>query len=117
MSPPMTALYDTIGIDYAKLRRPDPRIAQQIHAALGDAKSVLNVGAGSGSYEPEGVALTAIEPSAEMIAQRPASDAIALQGSAEALPFADQSFDASMAALTIHHWSDQAKGCAEMRRV
>ena len=99
MSPPMTALYDTIGIDYAKLRRPDPRIAQQIHAALGDAKSVLNVGAGSGSYEPEGVALTAIEPSAEMIAQRPASDAIALQGSAEALPFADQSFDASMAAL------------------
>ncbi len=117
MSPPMTALYDTIGIDYAKLRNPDPRIAQQLHAALGDAKSVLNVGAGSGSYEPEGVALTAIEPSAEMIAQRPASDAIALQGSAEALPFADQSFDASMAVLTIHHWSDQAQGCAEMRRV
>ena len=113
----MTATYDTIGIDYAKLRNPDPRIARQIHAALGDAKSVLNVGAGSGSYEPEGVALTAIEPSAEMIAQRPASDAIALQGSAEALPFTDQSFDASMAVLTIHHWSDQAQGCAEMRRV
>lgn len=117
MSPPMTALYDTIGIDYAQLRKPDPRIARQIHDALGDAKSVLNVGAGSGSYEPEGVALTAIEPSAEMIAQRPASDAVAVKGSAEALPFADSSFDASMAVLTIHHWSDQAKGCAEMRRV
>lgn len=113
----MNALYDTIGVDYAQLRKPDLRIARQIHAALGDARTTLNVGAGSGSYEPQGRELTAIEPSAEMIAQRPVSDAVAMQGSAEALPFADKSFDASMAVLTIHHWSDQAKGCAEMRRV
>ncbi|WP_290843461.1 class I SAM-dependent methyltransferase [Henriciella sp.] len=117
MSAAMTALYDTIGIDYAQLRKPDPRIARQIHAALGDASTILNVGAGSGSYEPQGRALTAIEPSAEMIAQRPDTGAIAIQGSAESLPFADKSFDASMAVLTIHHWNDQAKGCAEMRRV
>ena len=117
MSAAMTALYDTIGVDYAQLRKPDPRIARQIHAALGDARTILNVGAGSGSYEPQGRELTAIEPSAEMIAQRPLSDAVAIQGSAEALPFTDKSFDASMAVLTIHHWSDQAKGCAEMRRV
>ena len=113
----MTALYDTIGVDYAQLRKPDARIARQIHAALGDARTILNVGAGSGSYEPKGRDLTAIEPSAEMIAQRPDTGAFAIQGSAEALPFADETFDASMAVLTIHHWSDQAKGCAEMRRV
>jgi SAM-dependent methyltransferase len=117
MSAAMTALYDTIGVDYAQLRKPDLRIARQINAALGDARTILNVGAGSGSYEPEGRKLTAIEPSAEMIAQRQLSDAVAIQGSAEALPFADKNFDASMAVLTIHHWSDQAKGCAEMRRV
>jgi len=113
----MNALYDTIGVDYAQLRKPDPRIARQIHEAIGDAGTILNVGAGSGSYEPQGRELTALEPSAEMIAQRPTSDAVAIQGSAEALPFADKSFDASMAVLTIHHWSDQARGCAEMRRV
>lgn len=113
----MNALYDTIGIDYAQLRKPDPRIARQLHDALGDARTVLNVGAGSGSYEPEGRMLTAIEPSAEMITQRPPSDAVSVQGSAEALPFADGAFDAAMAVLTIHHWSDQARGCAEMRRV
>jgi SAM-dependent methyltransferase len=113
----MTALYDTIGIDYAQLRKPDPRIARQIHAALDDAKTVLNVGAGTGSYEPEDRDVTAVEPSAEMIAQRKPGAAKVVQASAEALPFPDKSFDAAMASLTIHHWADAAKGCAEMRRV
>lgn len=113
----MDALYDTIGVDYANLRRPDPRIAAQIEAALGHAHSVLNVGAGAGSYEPAGRDVTALEPSAEMIAQRPPGAAPAVQGSAESLPFADQSFDAVMAVLTIHHWTDKAQGLAELRRV
>ncbi|ABC64426.1 class I SAM-dependent methyltransferase [Erythrobacter litoralis] len=113
----MSVLYDTIGIDYANLRKPDLRIAAQIDAALGDAQSVLNVGAGAGSYEPAGRAVTALEPSAEMIAQRPEGTAPVVQGPAEDLPFADNSFDAAMAVLTIHHWSDKARGLAEMRRV
>lgn len=113
----MSALYDTIGVDYANLRKPDPRIAAQIERALGDAQTVLNVGAGTGSYEPAFCAVTALEPSARMIAQRPTGSAPCIQGAAEELPFADSSFDAVMAVLTIHHWRDQAKGLAEMRRV
>ena len=113
----MRALYDTIGLNYADLRRPDPRIAQQIEDALDDAQTVLNVGAGAGSYEPAGRKITAVEPSAKMIAQRPESDAVVMRGGAENLPFEDNSFDAAMAVLTIHHWSDKAKGVAEMRRV
>lgn len=113
----MNALYDTIGVDYANLRRPDPRIAAQIEDALGEAETVLNVGAGAGSYEPLGRTVTALEPSTEMIAQRPAGSAPVVQGSAEQLPFADNSFDAAMAVLTVHHWSDKARGLAEMRRV
>src|SRR5690606_8034881 len=93
----MDALYDRIGIDYADLRRPDPRIARRIHHALGLAKSVLNVGAGTGAYEPADRQVTAVEPSAEMIRQREPSAAPAIQGRAEALPFADKSFDAAMA--------------------
>jgi SAM-dependent methyltransferase len=113
----MTRLYDTIGLNYADLRRPDPRIARRIENALGGAETVLNVGAGTGGYEPSGRRITAVEPSAEMIAQRPPSDATVIQGSAEDLPFDDRSFDAAMASLTIHHWSDKPKGVAEMRRV
>lgn len=109
--------YDIIGVDYANLRRPDPRIAAQIERALGNARSVLNVGAGAGSYEPTNREVTALEPSAVMIAQRPPGAAPAIQGRAEALPFADKSFDAAMAVLTVHHWSDPARGLAEMRRV
>ena len=109
--------YDRIGLDYAALRRPDARIAAPIHAALGDARTVVNVGAGAGSYEPEGRVTTAVEPSAEMIAQRPASHATVVQGRAEALPFADDAFDAAMAVLTVHHWTDKPRGMAEMRRV
>ena len=113
----MSALYDMIGVDYANLRKPDPRIAAQIVGALGNTRTVLNVGAGTGSYEPSGRQVTALEPSAEMIAQRGAGAAPAVQGQAESLPFADNSFDAAMGVLTIHHWTDQAKGLAEMRRV
>lgn len=113
----MTALYDTIGIDYAQLRKPDPRIAAQIERALGSAQTVLNVGAGAGSYEPANRAVTALEPSAEMIRQRPAGAAPAVQGSAGEIPFPDQSFDAVMGVLTIHHWPDQQQGIREMCRV
>jgi SAM-dependent methyltransferase len=109
--------YDTIGVDYAHLRQPDPRIASLIAAALGSAKTVLNVGAGAGSYEPADRDVTAIEPSMEMIRQRPIKEALVIQGYAEALPFTDNSFDASMAILTVHHWADQTQGLAEMRRV
>ena len=113
----MNLLYDTIGLNYADLRRPDTRIARKINDALGDARCVLNVGAGAGSYEPDGRQVTAVEPSAKMIQQRPASNANVIQAGAEDLPFEDKSFDASMAILTIHHWSDKQRGVLEMRRV
>jgi ubiquinone/menaquinone biosynthesis C-methylase UbiE len=113
----MTAAYDQIGINYARKRQPDPRIATQIRAALGNAQTIINVGAGTGSYEPTDRQVTAVEPSAEMINQRPSTAAPAIQGVAEALPFPDDSFEAAMAILTIHHWQDQAKGLTEMRRV
>ena len=113
----MNALYDEIGLNYADLRRPDTRIAQKIENALGTAQTVLNVGAGAGSYEPTNRQVTAVEPSAEMIQQRSDTTATAIQGSAEDLPFDDDSFEASMAILTIHHWSDKEKGVMEMRRV
>lgn len=114
---PPGPLYDRIGVDYTALRKPDPRIAAAIDAALGDARTVLNVGAGAGSYEPADRAVTALEPSTKMIRQRPPDAAPAVQGVAEDLPFADDSFDAAMAVLTVHHWTDQHKGLAEMRRV
>lgn len=113
----MVADYDRIGRTYTALRRPDPRIAAPIHAALGHARRVLNIGAGAGAYEPRDRIVTALEPSATMIAQRPAGDATVVQGSAECLPFEDGAFDAVMAVLTVHHWRDKAKGMAEMRRV
>ncbi|SDZ37327.1 Methyltransferase domain-containing protein [Jannaschia faecimaris] len=113
----MTVLYNTIGIDYANLRRADPRIAKQIDAALGDAWSVLNIGAGAGSYEPTGRQVTAIEPSVEMIRQRHASNVRVMLAAAEDLPFRDHTFGAAMAVLTIHHWSDKVAGIRKMRRV
>lgn len=113
----MNTSYDTIGVNYSALRKPDPRIAGTIGKALGSAKTVLNVGAGAGSYEPADRQITAIEPSMEMIGQRPASAASVIQGLAEDLPFDDNSFDASMAILTVHHWADKEKGLKEMRRV
>lgn len=113
----MTSRYDRIGLNYSGLRRPDPRIAALIDSALGSSRTILNVGAGTGSYEPVGREVTALEPSIEMIRQRFAPAAAVVQGRAENLPFADSSFDAAMAVLTVHHWSDQARGLGEMRRV
>ncbi|HET8582647.1 MAG TPA: class I SAM-dependent methyltransferase [Jatrophihabitans sp.] len=113
----MPPLYDTIGAGYPATRRTDPRIAAKIWAALGDARTVLNVGAGTGSYEPTDRDVTAVEPSALMRAQRPASAAPCVAASAEHLPFADQSFDAAMAVSTVHHWSDPLAGLRELRRV
>ena len=113
----MSDWYDKIGLNYSDLRKPDPRIELMIGKALGPAKTVLNVGAGTGSYEPADRQVTAIEPSMEMIRQRPASAASVIQGHAENLPFDDNSFDASMAILTVHHWADKEKGLKEMRRV
>jgi SAM-dependent methyltransferase len=109
--------YDVIGRSYARLRRPDPRIARIVTAALGGAKSVVNVGAGVGSYEPTDRAVVAVEPSGVMIAQRPAGAAPVVRGVAEKLPFSDNAFDAALAILTTHHWSDRRAGLAEMRRV
>jgi SAM-dependent methyltransferase len=110
-------LYDRIGQSYSATRQADPRLAQLIWEALGDAETVLNVGAGSGAYEPAGRRVCALEPSAVMIAQRPAGAARAVQGSAEALPFGDSSFDAVMAVLSDHHWRDRPQGFRELRRV
>lgn len=111
-------LYDAIGAGYAATRREDPRLAARVWSALGDAAPVVNVGAGTGSYEPrDGRAVVAVEPSATMLAQRPPDAAPAVQGRAEALPFGDGEFGAAMAVLTDHHWSDRAAGLRELRRV
>ena len=110
-------LYDTIGATYTVTRRTEPRIAAQVWAALGDARTVLNVGAGTGSYEPPGRDVTAVEPSAVMRAQRPAGAPPCVDATADSLPFEDQSFDAAMAIATIHHWPDPIAGLREMRRV
>ena len=111
------ALYDRIGIGYSEYRQPDERIARRIAGALGTARTVLNVGAGAGSYEPHGRVVVAVEPSAEMIRQRSRLAAPAIHASAERLPFQDGAFDAALAVLTIHHWSRRDQGLAEMRRV
>ena len=109
--------YERHGRTYARHRRADPRIAARIHAALGDARTVLNVGAGTGSYEPADRWVLAVEPSATMRAQRPAGAAPAIAARAEALPFDDDAVDAAMACLTIHHWQPPEAGLAELRRV
>jgi SAM-dependent methyltransferase len=110
-------LYDTIGATYTATRRTEPRIAARVWAAFGDARTVLNVGAGTGSYEPPDRDVVAVEPSALMRAQRPAGAAPCVAAAAESLPFADQSFDAAMAFSTVHHWQDPIAGLREMRRV
>ncbi len=109
--------YDANGQEYARLRRTDPRIAAFVHAALGVAGTVLNVGAGAGSYEPDDRYVLAVEPSATMRAQRPQGLTPAIKGIAEDLPVDDKSVDASMALVTIHQWSDPLRGLDELRRV
>jgi SAM-dependent methyltransferase len=110
--------YDSIGHGYRRTRREDPRIAARIHRALGDARTVVNVGAGTGSYEPRDRHVVAIEPSDVMASQRPRDVAPAIRASAGALPLRDDSVDAAMAVLTIHHWDhEQERGVRELRRV
>ncbi|MGH6707744.1 MAG: class I SAM-dependent methyltransferase [Hypericibacter sp.] len=111
------ANYGLIGGGYAQFRRPEPRIAAMIATALGEARTVLNVGAGAGSYEPTDRIVTAVEPSASMRAQRPASLPVAIDAVAEKLPFEDRRFDAGMATFTVHQWRDLEAGLREMRRV
>jgi SAM-dependent methyltransferase len=113
----VTADYDTIGVGYGARRRADPRIAQRIWRALGDARTVVNVGAGTGNYEPTDRPVAAVEPSAVMAAQRPADLPPAVLGVAERLPFADGAADAVMGVLTLHHWTDVEKGIREAIRV
>jgi SAM-dependent methyltransferase len=109
--------YDRIGVGYGDRRRPDPRLAAVISEALADADSILNVGAGTGSYEPTGRRVVAVEPAIVMIRQRPASAVPVVRACAEALPFPDRSFGDALAVLAIHHWSDWRAGLREMVRV
>jgi SAM-dependent methyltransferase len=110
--------YDEIGRGYARTRREDPRLREQIHAALGDARTVVNVGAGAGSYEPRDRHVTAIEPSDVIAGQRPPELSPAIRADAAHLPLRDGSVDAAMAVLTVHHWDrDQQRGLRELRRV
>lgn len=111
------ASYDRIGLGYARFRKPDPRIAATLISALDDARTIVNVGAGTGSYEPTDRAVLAVEPSDEMIKQRPPHAAPCIRAAAERLPLVDQSFDAAMGILTIHHWSDPVAGLRELVRV
>ena len=113
----MDVIYDTIGRSYATTRREEPRIAAAIVRALGDARSVVNVGAGTGSYEPRDREVIAVEPSDVMISQRPSGPARVVRGRAEALPLENDCCDAAMAILSIHHWDDRAAGLRELRRV
>lgn len=113
----MSGLYNRIGHGYAVHRRPDPRVAARIWTALGDAQTVLNVGAGAGSYEPADRDVLAVEPSAVMRAQRPPGAAPCVAADAADLPFDDHSFDAAMAILSDHHWSDPLAGLRELQRV
>jgi SAM-dependent methyltransferase len=110
-------LYDTIGARYSAYRRPDARIAQAIHAELGRGATVVNLGAGVGSYEPRDRHVIAVDPSGLMISQRPRNAAPVVRARAELLPFKDNAFDVAAAILSIHHWSDIEKGLLEARRV
>ena len=109
--------YETGGHAYASIRQPEPAFATAIRAALGDARTLINVGAGAGSYEPADLEVTPVEPSAVMRAQRPSTLAAAVDAVAEDLPFDDLSFDAALASVTVHQWRDLTKGLGEIRRV
>ena len=113
----MTAIYDSIGSSYSRYRQPDRRIEGAIGRALGGAARVANIGAGTGSYEHHGRDVVAVEPSRTMIAQRARTSAPVVQAIAECLPFGDAAFDAALAVLTVHHWSDARRGLWEMRRI
>ena len=110
-------LYQSIGTGFSAARRPDPRIQRLIVTALGDARSVVNVGAGTGNYEPADRRVVAVEPSLAMIAQRRPGAGPAMRAVAEALPFGDQTFEAALVTFSLHHWTDLARGLSELRRV
>lgn len=110
-------LYENIGPGYARTRRPDPRVAARVRRALRGVRTLLNVGAGTGNYEPDDRAVVAVEPAAAMLAQRPPTAAPAVRAVVEALPFGDTAFDAALATFTVHLWHDLAAGLAELRRV
>ncbi len=114
---PRPLVYERIGIGYRRTRHADPHIAARITAALGAARRIVNVGAGTGNYEPTDREVVAVEPARAMLEQRASTAAPAVQGAAEALPFDDDAFDVALAVLTIHHWRDRAAGLAELRRV
>ena len=109
--------YGAIGTSYRRYRRPDPRIARVVSAALGSARTVCNVGAGAGSYEPSDRRVVAVEPSTTMRAQRSTDAAPVLAATAEALPFGTGAFEAAMTTFSVHQWADLAAGLAELRRV
>src|SRR5262245_47813824 len=109
--------YDHIGTDYASVRRPDARWVARIHQVLDGHRTLVNVGAGAGSYEPSFLSVVGVEPSQIMIQQRSASAAPVVRGVAEQLPFRDGAFEVALAVLTVHHWTDPGVGLAEMRRV
>jgi SAM-dependent methyltransferase len=109
--------YDRMGVNYSDVRHADRRLEEAIWAALGDVQKVLNVGAGTGSYEPRDRQVIAVEPSPVMIAQRPSEAAPVIQGIAEQLPLADNSVDATMGVFTLHHWDELDRGLAEVLRV
>jgi SAM-dependent methyltransferase len=112
----MAQRYDTVGVGYTNFRRPDPRIAAHIWSAVGNAGRIVNVGAGTGSYEQRARTMAAVEPSARMISQRAAGVPV-VRAAAEHLPFGDDSFDVGLALMTVHHWKDQRRGLRELRRV
>src|SRR5439155_23928490 len=112
-----SGLYDSIGVGYQRFRQPDARIERMLHEPLGNAARIVNVGAGTGSYEPRDREVIAVEPSLQMVRQRPPASAPAIRAVASELPFADAAFDAAMALLTVHHWADPTAGLRELRRV
>jgi SAM-dependent methyltransferase len=113
----METRYDRIGTSYTRTRRPDPRVEALVHAGLGTARRIVNIGAGAGSYEPRNRTVVAVEPSPTMIAQRPVEAAPAVRAFAESLPFRDRTFDAALAIFTVHHWRDTERGLRELARV
>jgi SAM-dependent methyltransferase len=113
----MSQLYDAIGVGYQERRRPDPRLAAAIARALNDTETIVNVGAGTGSYEPTDRSVVAVEPAMTMIRQRRAHSAPVVQASATELPFRDDGFAGALAILTVHHWPDRARGLDELARV
>lgn len=110
-------LYEDLGRSYAATRTQDPRIATQIWAALEAGHSLLNVGAGTGSYEPTDRTVVALEPSRTMVAQRRQRSSLVVRGFAEQLPFPDHVFDAALAVFTVHHWTNREAGLRELCRV